>query len=130
MNVEVTVLEKHTDQRGALLDILRDNEINGCIKQVYFSISNPGTVRGNHYHLRKIEWLSVIKGSAKMICEDIVTKVKKEIILSDDKPTLVKVSPFTSHAIKNIGNEDMYLLVAASEVFDPINPDVTRDNLL
>lgn len=130
MKIDVKVIEKHNDKRGILLEIFKENGNNESVKQVYYSISSPGVVRGNHYHLRKIEWLSVIKGSARILCEDLVTKQKEEILISDENPAVVKISPFITHAIKNVGQEDMYLLVAASEVFDPTNPDIQQDKLL
>lgn len=111
------------------MEILRVKETS-TIKMVYFSISAPGAVRGNHYHVRKTEWLSVVKGSAKLVCEDHSTKIKEELILSDDEPKVVRISPMVSHAVKNVGYDDMYLIVASSEIFDPNNPDTQRDNLL
>lgn len=130
MNTDVKTLEKHMDQRGLLLEILKANEITEDMKQVYFSISKPGAVRGNHYHTRKIEWFSVVKGTAKMICEDNVTKEKTEIILTEGNPTVVKISPPVSHALQNIGEDDMYLIVVANEVFDPKDADTYRVNLV
>ncbi len=130
MEIEVKELGKHLDQRGVLTEIFRETGTDHTIKQVYFSISSPGAVRGNHYHLRKTEWLAVVKGSAKMVCEDQFLKTKEELMLSGDEPKAVRISPLISHAVKNIGNEDLYLIVAGSEEYDPDNPDIQRDNLL
>lgn len=130
MNIEITELENHLDQRGVLTEIFRENGADHTIKQVYFTISSPGAVRGNHYHLRKTEWLAVVRGSAKLVCEDPFKKTKEELMLSGDEPKAVRISPLISHAVKNVGQEDLYLIVAGSEVFDPGNPDVQRDNLL
>jgi UDP-2-acetamido-2,6-beta-L-arabino-hexul-4-ose reductase len=128
MNIEIKTLEKHSDQRGLLLEILKDNEITESMKQVYFSTTKPGAVRGGHYHHRKIEWFSVVKGKAKIICEDITTKDKKEVILTESEPKVLKIGPPVSHAIHNIGEDDMYLIIVASEVFDPKDPDTYRSN--
>jgi len=46
MNVEIRSLEKHEDERGLLLEILKGDEINESIQQIYFSTSEPGAVRG------------------------------------------------------------------------------------
>jgi UDP-2-acetamido-2,6-beta-L-arabino-hexul-4-ose reductase len=123
MNSELETLEKHTDERGLLLEILRDDEIKEEIKQVYFSTSKPNVIRGNHYHKRKIEWFSVVKGTAKLVLEDNESKEREELIISDDKPAIIKILPNISHAIQNIGDDEMYLIVIANEVFNPDDPD-------
>jgi len=51
------------------------------------------------------------------------------MILSDIEPMVVKIDPHISHAIQNIGEDDMFLIVVASEVFDPKDPDTYRSNL-
>jgi UDP-2-acetamido-2,6-beta-L-arabino-hexul-4-ose reductase len=130
MDIQTKSLEKHVDSRGYLIEILKDNEITEEIKQVYSSVSKPGAVRGNHYHMKKIEWLSVIRGKARMLCEDNNKKEKEELIISADTPMIIKINPYVSHAIQNIGNEDMYLLVIANKVFDKEYPDVYSVNLL
>lgn len=130
MNIQIQSLEKHADQRGYLTEILKDTDNTKEIKQVYSSSSKPGSVRGNHYHMSKIEWLSVIRGKARLICEDNNTKEKEELIISDDFPMVVEIRPYVSHAIQNIGNEDMYLLVITNKIFDQKNPDVYIANLI
>jgi UDP-2-acetamido-2,6-beta-L-arabino-hexul-4-ose reductase len=130
MEIDVKILEKHIDQRGILLEILKDNEITEGMKQVYFSISKPGVIRGNHYHTRKVEWFCVIKGKAKLYFEDKNTMEKKELIVSDDMPAVVRISPPYSHAIQNIGEDDMYLIIVANEVFDPKDTDTYKVDIV
>lgn len=120
---EVKNLKKHVDERGLLVEILRDDEIDEEIKQVYFSITKPGAVRGNHYHKRKVEWFCVIRGLAKLVMEDIVSRERREYILNGKDPKIVKVPPGVAHAIQNIGDSDMYLVIIVNEVFDPNDPD-------
>lgn len=130
MKIDIKVLEKHMDQRGLLLEILKDNEITEGMKQVYFSVSKSGAIRGNHYHTRKVEWFSVVKGTASLTFEDNITKERKELILTEDKPEVVKISPPLSHAIQNIGEDDMYLIIVANEVFDPKDADTYRVDIV
>lgn len=130
MNSELETLEKHTDERGLLLEILRDDEIKEEIKQVYFSTSKPNVIRGNHYHKRKIEWFSVVKGTAKLVLEDNESKEREELIISDDKPAIIKILPNISHAIQNIGDDEMYLIVIANEVFNSDDADTFYVNVI
>jgi len=121
--MKIEEAEKHEDKRGWLVEILRRDKIQEDIKQIYFSITVPGAVRGNHYHKRKVEWFCVLKGVARLLMEDNNTKERKELILYGDCPKVVKIPPNVTHAIENIGDEDMYLMVIANEVFDPRDPD-------
>ena len=123
-------LEKHTDERGWLVEILRDDEIKEEIKQVYFSTSKPGVIRGNHYHKHKVEWFSVVKGKAKLVLENNESKEREKLILSEDTPAIVKIPPNVSHAIQNIGDDEMYLIVIVNEVFNPDDADTFYVNLI
>lgn len=123
-------IEKHTDERGWLVEILRDDEIKEEIKQVYFSTSKPGVIRGNHYHKHKIEWFSVVKGKAKLFLEDNESNKREELILSDDNPSIVKITPNIVHAIQNIGDDEMYLIVIVNEVFNPDDADTFYTKLI
>ena len=123
MNVKIKNLKKFEDERGLLVEILRDDEISEKIKHIYFSISKPSVKRGNHYHKRKVEWFCVAKGKARLILEDNKTKERKELILSIENPKTVEISPNITHIIENIGNDEMYLIVIVNEVFDPKDTD-------
>lgn len=130
MEFELKNIEKHTDERGWLVEILRDDEIKEEIKQVYFSTSKPGVIRGNHYHKHKVEWFSVVKGKAKLVLEDNESKEREELILSDEEPAIVKITPNMSHTIQNIGDDEMYLIVIVNEVFNPDDADTFYVNLI
>jgi len=123
MNVNSEKLKKHEDARGYLVEIIRKDEIAEDIGQIHFSVSKPGAVRGNHYHNRKVEWFCVVKGKALLVLEDINSGEKHELVLSGADPQLVKVFPGVVHAIRNAGNNVMYLIVANNEVFNPADPD-------
>lgn len=123
MEVELRELIKHEDERGLLVELLRGDEIKEEIKQIYFSISKPGAVRGNHYHKRKVEWFCVVKGKVKFVVEGIQKKDRREFILDDENLVVVKVPPYIIHSLKNVGNEDVHLIVVANEMFTPNDPD-------
>ena len=123
MNVEIRSLEKHEDERGILLEILKGDEINESIQQIYFSTSEPGAVRGGHYHNNKVEWFCVVKGTAKLFLEDITSKERTDLTLSSEYPTIVKIPPKIRHGLENVGRSKMYLIVVSNMVFEPNDPD-------
>jgi len=103
-----------SDKRGWLIE-----RLNGVspqkIEQIHYSCSNSGAVRGNHYHKHRVEWLCVIRGNGRIVLEDNFTKERKEFTVSSDSPVLVKIPPNVTHAIENIADASMHLLVIADE---------------
>jgi len=123
MEVNVKNLEKKEDERGWLIEVLRADEIGEEIKQIYFTTIKPGKVRGNHYHKKKVDWLCVVKGKAKISVLNPANGEKKEILVNGKKPKIIKLKPGIAHAVKNIGSEDVHLIGIVNETFDPKDPD-------
>jgi UDP-2-acetamido-2,6-beta-L-arabino-hexul-4-ose reductase len=123
MDIANEKLEKHEDKRGWLIEILRKDRISEDIALIHFSVSKPGAVRGNHYHNRKVEWFCVVRGLAQLLLEDMSSGKKSYTVLSGEEPQLVKILPGFGHAIKNIGEDNMYLMIAVNEVFNPDDSD-------
>jgi len=93
------------------------------IEKIHYSYSKPGSVRGNHYHKHRIEWLCVTHGSGRIILEDNVTKERKELAVSGDSPVLVKIPPKITHAIENCASVPMHLLVIVNEEHSSTDSD-------
>ena len=125
----VRSLVLHEDERGSLFEVLRADQTDHDIKQIYFAISKPGASRGNHYHTRKIEWFCVTKGVGKLVLKHTVSLVEEEIILMGQNPTICEIRPNISHSIINMGQDDMHLVVIANEVFDPNDADTFYEDL-
>lgn len=114
MEYEIKELSMFSDKRGRLIEIM--NRISPQrIEQIHYSCSNSGAVRGNHYHKQRVEWLCVTSGTGRIVLEDNFTKERKELTVSGDSPVLVKIPPNVTHAIENIGDAPMRLLVIADE---------------
>lgn len=112
-------LTKHTDPRGAFVEIIRLNDGG----QVSFSTTVPGVTRGNHFHTRKIERFAVIKGKALIQLRRVGTPDLLEFYLSGDAPAYVDMPVWYTHNIKNIGEEELYTIFWINECFDPADPD-------
>ena len=110
---------KYTDTRGSFLEIVRVN-VGG---QVSFSTTLPGITRGNHYHTRKIERFSVIKGKALIRLRKIGTSEILELYLDGNEPSYVDMPIWYTHSIKNIGNEELYTNFWINEFYDANDPD-------
>ena len=109
----------NADNRGSFVELIR-TEIGG---QFSFSTTLPGITRGNHFHTRKIERFSVIKGKALIEIRKIGTKNKIKYILDGNEPSYVDMPIWYTHNIKNIGNETLITNFWINEPYDSKNPD-------
>jgi UDP-2-acetamido-2,6-beta-L-arabino-hexul-4-ose reductase len=110
---------KHSDQRGDFVEVIR-LETGG---QVSFSTTHRGITRGNHYHTRKVERFSVIKGKAKIQLRKIGTSEVHDFYLDGNEPAYVDMPVWYTHNIQNIGDDVLYTIFWINEFFDPNDPD-------
>lgn len=112
-------LEIKGDERGNFTEVFKIPEFG----QVSYSTTKPGIVRGNHYHTRKKEIFCVVEGKAKIRQRNIKTNEIEETIVSGESLELVEMKINWTHNIKNIGDNEMKLLIWISEIYDPTDPD-------
>ena len=112
-------LTKHLDDRGSFTEIIRTNTSG----QFSYSTTKPGITRGNHFHTRKIERFSVIKGKAKIELRKIGTKEVIEYIVDGNSPSFVDMPIWHTHNITNIGDTELYTLFWINEPYDADDPD-------
>lgn len=113
------VLELHSDKRGNFVEAVK--EMTGG--QVSFSTTVPGVVRGNHFHLRKIERFCVISGDAVIKTRRIGTDEVNEYYVSGKKPVFVDMPVCYTHNIKNVGDEELLTLFWINEIYDEEDSD-------
>jgi UDP-2-acetamido-2,6-beta-L-arabino-hexul-4-ose reductase len=119
-------LDIKTDERGWLAEVLRRGDLHPgkeAFGQFFITTAHPGISKGHHYHLRKHEWFCVIKGRGLLVFEDIETGLRQELEIGENNLATVEIPLRTAHAIKNIGEEMMYLLAYTDEPRDPSDPD-------
>ncbi len=109
----------HKDKRGNFVEMLKTPDSG----QFSYFTANPGITRGEHYHHTKTELFLVIKGSAKFKFRNIVTNETHKLIANGESPQLVQTFPGWAHNIKNIGDDELIVMLWANEVFDTENPD-------
>ncbi len=113
------------DERGNFVEIIR-LETGG---QVSFSTTKPEITRGNHFHTRKIERFSVIKGKALIQLRKIGTTEIYNYYMSGDEPAYVDIPIWYTHNIKNIGEEELYTIFWINEFYDSNDPDTYFENV-
>jgi len=115
---------QHKDNRGDFVEIIRQNG-----GQVSFSTTKPGITRGNHFHTRKIERFSLIKGKAQIRLRRIGTNEVFDFYLSGEQPAYVDMPIWYTHNITNIGEDELYTIFWINEFFDPNDQDTYFENV-
>jgi UDP-2-acetamido-2,6-beta-L-arabino-hexul-4-ose reductase len=110
---------EHQDERGSFVEVVK----TGSGGQFSFSTTKPGITRGNHFHTRKVERFSVIKGEAVIRLRRIGTAEIIEYRLSGNEPSFVDIPVWHTHNITNVGESELLTLFWINEFFDPNDPD-------
>lgn len=116
---------QHTDDRGSFVEIIR----LGIGGQVSFSTTFPEITRGNHFHTRKIERFSVIKGKALIQLRKIGTQEVLNFYLDGDNPAYVDMPIWYTHNIKNVGDEVLFTNFWINETYNPSDADTYFENV-
>ncbi len=98
------LLEQFVDDRGSFVETIRF----GTGGQSSFSVTLPGVTRGNHFHTRKIERFTVIKGKARIQLRRIGSDEVLTFDLDGKSPAYVDMPIWYTHNITNIGNDELY----------------------
>lgn len=130
LKYKVKKLEIHSDERGWLVELLKSNELEKPVKQIHIASIKPGCVRGNHYHSKRTEWFFLVSGEAKFVLQDIKTKKRISLRLSEKDPKVITIYPYISHGIKNIGKKTLYLISAQSDIYNPQKQDTFRREVI
>ena len=109
----------HGDERGTFVEMLKTKESG----QISYFTTLAGVTRGGHYHNSKTEKFLVIKGNARFRFRNIMNDEKYELFTNGEEPIIVDTIPGWSHNITNVGSEEMFVIIWASEIFDREKPD-------
>ena len=132
MNYEIKKLKKMSDERGYLVEFLKNSELEKKeYGQNYFvTFDGKGVMRGSHYHTKKSEWFTIAFGKALVKLKDIATGETKELELSDEDEYLTRlfVGPNIAHSFTAL-TEKAVLLNYTDKEFHAKDPDSIYFNL-
>lgn len=120
-------LTPHADARGAFVEVLRQHGGEG---QSSFSTTVPGVTRGDHLHFRKIERFVVVRGRGVIRLRRLLTDEVVEIPVDGEHPIAVDMPTLWTHAITNVGDEEMLTLFWINECYDPADADTHPEKVL
>ena len=107
------------DDRGAFSEILKTSSKG----QISFSTTNPGYIRGDHFHTRKIERFTVIEGEAIIKIRKIGSAKVYSYNLSGNTPSSIDMKVWHTHNIQNIGNTNLITLFWINEFYNENDSD-------
>ncbi|MBQ2689303.1 MAG: capsular biosynthesis protein CpsK, partial [Solobacterium sp.] len=87
------------------------------------NVSNPGIVKGNHWHHTKNEKFLVVRGTGIIRFRRIGDDRVFEYPVSGEKLQVVDIPVGYTHNIENTGDDIMVTIMWANEPFDPDHPD-------
>ena len=115
----------HEDARGRFVEMLKTKDSG----QFSFFTAHPGMTRGGHYHHTKSEKFLVLQGLARFGFRNIVTNEVYELTVDGLAPKMVETIPGWTHDITNIGENELIVMLWASEVFDRARPDTIANKV-
>ncbi len=113
------IIKENIDYRGTFVEMLKTQNSG----QISFLTAKPGITRGGHYHHTKSEKFLVIRGKALFKFKNVINNDSFEILTSSKKMEIVETIPGWAHDITNVGNNELYAIIWANEVFDHNIPD-------
>jgi dTDP-4-dehydrorhamnose 3,5-epimerase-like enzyme len=126
MRVGAEQVVLHRDSRGSVFEPLDAERLPGQ-RNVHIVITEPGCVRGNHYHTRGTEVVTV-QGPALVRIRD--GQGVQDALVPEGAVTRFIIPPGVAHAIQNLGTRPTLLVAFRDLADDPTNPDVVRQVLI
>ena len=130
--VELKKLVTNADERGALTEIVRnDDPFFVKFGQCYVSVSYPGVIRAWHFHKKQTDYFCCIKGMIKVPLYDgregsATHGEINEFFIGERNLAVVKIPIGVMHGFKVIGDEMAYLLNFPTEPYRSDDPDEYR----
>lgn len=116
----------HQDPRGALVEAVR---AVGGQTQVFYSSTNPGRTRGQHFHLHKVERFLVLRGQAEIRLRRVLGDEVVSFHVTGARPALIDMPTMWVHSITNTGPDELITLFYADETFDPERADTYSEEV-
>ena len=122
--MDLQQLEIKKDDRGSLVEAFKFPNDG----QMFYVISKPNEVRGNHYHLRKTERFLVIWGSAEISSKNRETGDVMKVELNGYKPISVTIPPNHTHCLV-ASSEGAIIIAWVDEQYNKDDADTYGEEL-
>lgn len=123
--VEIYPLRQIPDERGKIMHMLKTTDTHfEKFGEIYFSIVNPGVIKGWHLHKKMILNYAVVAGMIKLVLfDDRKNSPSKgevqEIFTGEDNYCLIKIPAGVWNGFKGIGIKPAIVANCATIPHDP-----------
>jgi UDP-2-acetamido-2,6-beta-L-arabino-hexul-4-ose reductase len=114
------------DARGVVFEPVLPEEL-AVQQNVHVAITEPGCVRGNHYHLHGTE---ILVTSGPVLIRYREGAEIKNMTVPEGAVYRFAFPPNVTHAIKNTGSQAIAIIAFNTQCHDRAHPDVVRDVIL
>jgi len=114
------------DARGIVFEPIGP-ELLPLQRNVHVVMTEPGGIRGNHYHQHGTEITLVAGPSLVRLREE---REVRDVHVPEGETHRFTIPPGVAHAFQNTGTKPMLLVAFSTTVFDAAHPDVLRDELI
>ena len=127
MAIDVFVLKDFGDQRGSSFTVPAEVlAFLGRVADVHIATVVPGSVRGNHFHLRRKEAIVVVhRAEWTLHWDDGECTAVSRRDFKEAGAEVILVDPSHAHAVQNTGPEPLLIAAFSSEAYEP-NETVAR----
>jgi dTDP-4-dehydrorhamnose 3,5-epimerase len=122
----------HADDRGLLMEVVRDDEpVFREVRQTTCTITLPGVIKAFHWHRRQWDVWFFAAGMAQVVLhdlrEDSPTAGRTDVLYAGERrPLVIAIPPGVAHGYRVLGREPATLFYHTTEHYDPAAPDEER----
>lgn len=116
--VVIHKLDKHSDNRGWLIEMFRSDELSAAQMPAmgYLSVTHAGVARGPHSHVEQTDYFGFVCSCRFEVRlwddrEGSATRyLMSHIVVPEDEPTLITIPPGVIHGYRNTADKDGIVL--------------------
>jgi dTDP-4-dehydrorhamnose 3,5-epimerase len=122
----------HADDRGTLLEVIRDDEpVFREVRQTTFTVTYPGVIKAFHWHRRQWDVWFFSSGMAQVVLHDLredgATHGQTDVYyMGEYRPLVIAIPPGVAHGYRVLGAVPAGLLYHTTEHYDQADPDEER----
>ena len=115
-------LQRHDDDRGWFMELMRASKLPQPVRQSNLSFSRKGVVRGLHYHERgQSDLFACLQGMVRVVVLDRETGETFTEDIGDDNPVALYIPGRHAHGFEAL--TDLLFVYHVTEEYDPADPD-------
>lgn len=123
--IKIVKLKQVCDERGKVMHMLRCNDKHfDKFGEIYFSVVNPGKIKGWHRHKKMCLNYAVPVGKIKLVLyddrKDSPTKGEiQELLIGEESYCLIKIPPMIWNGFQGVGARPSYVANCATIPHSP-----------